>query len=114
MAVTDRSLSTACVAALLLAGPALAQEDSLVSIRNDSVTARLVNADLRLAIQALARYLDRPVVLAQIGEVRVTLETPKPVPREALPDLLRGMLRPYGLALTEERGFYTVGPPPPP
>jgi len=113
MALTRGALPLAGLAALLLARPALAQQDSLVSIRNDSVTARLVNADLRLAIQALARYLDRPVVLAQIGDVRVTLETPKPVPREGLPDLLRGMVRPYGLALTEERGFYTVGPPPP-
>jgi general secretion pathway protein D len=114
MALMRRALRLAGLAALILAGPALAQEDSLVSIRNDSVTARLVNADLRLAIQALARYLDRPVVLAQIGDVRVTLETPKPVPKAGLPDLLRGMLRPYGLALTEERGFYTVGPPPAP
>jgi general secretion pathway protein D len=91
-----------------------AQEDSLVTMRNDSVTARLVNADLRLAIQALSRYLDRPVVLGQMGEVRVTLETPRPLPRAQLPDLLRGMLRAYGLALTEEPGFYTVGAPQPP
>lgn len=114
MALTRRSLAVAALATFLLASQALAQGDSALAIRNDSVSARFVNADLRLVIQALARYLDRPVVLAQIGEVRVTLETPHPVPRDRLPDLLRGMLRPYGLTLTEERDFYTIGPPPPP
>jgi general secretion pathway protein D len=98
--------------AATFAAPAAAQ-DSLVVARNDSISVRLVNADLRLAIQALARYLDRPVVFGPIGDVRVTLETPQPVPKAQLPELLRGMLRPYSLALTEEPGFYTVGAPQP-
>ncbi len=101
-----------CVA-LLLTKAAHAQQDSLVSARNDSVSVRLVNADLRLAIQALARYLDRPVVFGNIGDLRVTLETPQPVPRDRLPDLLRGMLRSYGLALTPQATFYEIGAPPP-
>jgi general secretion pathway protein D len=87
-----------------------AQNDTNVVVRNDSVSARLVNVDLRLAIQALARYLDRPVVFGNIGEVRVTLETPQPVPRAQLPDLLRGLLKTYGLMLAEQAGFFSVEP----
>ncbi len=104
---------TRMAATLVLAcagAPALPAQDSAVVARNDSVTARFVNVDLRLAIQALARYLDRPVMFGNIGEVRVTLETPQPVSRAQLPELLRGLLRSYGLALTEQPEFFTVEP----
>lgn len=112
--MTGRLATAALVAATWLARPALAQEDTLVVLKNDSISARLVNADLRLAIQALARYLDRPVVFGTIGDLRMTLETPQPIPRERLPDLLRAVLQTYGLTLTEETGFYKVGPAAPP
>jgi len=108
--MTRRVMFGLVLAMTAIALPARAQEDSLVTLRNDSVTVRLVNADLRLAIQALARYLDRPVVLAQIGEVRVTIETPQPIPKGQIPGLLRGMLRAYGMELSEDAAFYTVGP----
>jgi len=111
MAMTRRILLTVWLGAASLVRQAAAQDDSLITLRNDSVTVHLVNADLRLAIQALGRYLDRPVVLAQMGEVRVSLETPQPVARDKLPELLRGLLRANGLALTEEPGFYSVGAP---
>lgn len=86
----------------------LAQNDTNTVMGNDSVSVRFANVDLRAAIQALARYLDRPVVFGNIGEVRVTLESPRPVPRAQLPDLLRGLLRTYGMTLTEQPTFYTV------
>jgi len=110
VALTIRSaaLAIACVVASWRG--AWAQNDSGVVTRNDSVSARLVNVDLRLAIQALARYLDRPVVFGNIGEVRVTLETPQPVPRAQLPELLKGLLRTYGLILSEHPGFFSVEP----
>jgi general secretion pathway protein D len=96
------------LALALAAAPGLRAQDSTVTARNDSITARFVNVDLRLAIQALARYLDRPVMFGNIGEVRVTLETPQPVARAQLPELLRGLLRSYGLTLTEQPSFFTV------
>lgn len=109
--MTGRATGLAILLVALLAPPrAAAQVDSLVGARNDSVSARLVNVDLRLAIQTLARYLDRPVLFGNIGDVRVTLETPQPIARAQLPELLRGMLKTYGLALTEQPGFYTVEP----
>ncbi len=96
------------VGLVLLPRAAAAQNDTSVVSRNDSVSVRLVNVDLRLAIQALARYLDRPVVFGNIGEVRVTLETPQPVARTQLPELLRGLLKTYSLTLAEQPGFYSV------
>lgn len=111
-------MRTTVAAAVLLATTlparsALAQGDTLVVERNDSVSVRFVNADLRLAIQAIARYLDRPVMFGNVGEMRITLETPQPVPRQNLAALLRGMLQSYGLQLGEEPGFYLVGGPQP-
>lgn len=94
-----------------------AQGDSLVAVANDSVTVRFTNADLRIAIQAMARYLDRPVIFGNIGEYRVSLETPRPVPIADLPSLLRGLLRSHGLDLIDGAEFYTAStpsPPPPP
>jgi general secretion pathway protein D len=92
-----------------LAASALgAQETPEVTLRNDSVSVRLMNASLRAAVQALARYMDRPVILGQVGDVRVTLETPQPVPRADVRLLLRGMLETQGLMLIEEPTFYTV------
>jgi general secretion pathway protein D len=113
MALTTRTL---LLLGLLATGPAAsmdAQADTLVSVREDSITARLINVDLRLAIQALARHLDRPVVMGPVGELRVTLETPRPIPRSRVLELLRGLIRPYNLTLTEEAAVYLIGPPPP-
>lgn len=110
MALKNRILALAAMMVTVSSHGLLAQNDSNVVARNDSVSARFVNVDLRLAIQALARYLDRPVVFGNIGEVRVTLETPQPVPRAQLPELLRGLLRTYGLALTEQAQFFSVEP----
>lgn len=108
MALTIRSFTLAAACIVTPWYSLQAQNDSGVVSRNDSVSARLVNVDLRLAIQALARYLDRPVVFGNIGEVRVTLETPQPVPRAQLPELLKGLLRTYGLMLSEQPGFFSV------
>lgn len=107
--MTMRLATGILLATLLLGRRGVAQEDTLVVARNDSVSVRLVNADLRLAIQALARYLDRPVMFGNVADLRITLETPQPVPRANLPDLLRGMLHSYGLTLVKEGAFYSVG-----
>lgn len=110
MALNVRIVVLSVALAIACAREARAQNDSGVVARNDSVSARFVNVDLRLAIQALARYLDRPVVFGNIGEVRVTLETPQPVARADLPELLRGLLKTYGLVLNDQPSFYSVEP----
>mgnify|MGYP001216230345 FL=1 len=109
--MTTSSAMLLIVGALRWAAPAAAQPDTLVAVRNDSVTARFVNADLRLVVQALARYLDRPVVFGNFGDYRITLETPRPVPRSGVHDLLRAVLATYGLKLEDGGGHYSIGSP---
>ncbi|MGH7719652.1 MAG: type II secretion system protein GspD [Gemmatimonadaceae bacterium] len=94
--------------ALPLAAHVARAQDSAVVARNDSVTVRLVDVDLRAAIQALARYLDRPVVFGALNGARVTLETPAPVPRAEVAALLRGVLESQNLELVADSGLYRV------
>jgi general secretion pathway protein D len=88
-----------------------------VEVQNDSISIRLVDVDLRLAIQSLARVLDRPVVFGNIGDYRVSFETPQPVSKAVAPKLLEGILQSFGLELRQEGDYYAVGsttPTPPP
>jgi type II secretory pathway component GspD/PulD (secretin) len=105
-----RTSLQAVTAMLLLAGTARAQQDSLVTERGDSVIVRLVDVDLRAAVQALARYVDRPVVFSGAAGSRVTLETPRPVSRRDVARLLRGMLESQGMQLVEDSasGIYRL------
>jgi general secretion pathway protein D len=101
----------ACIALLVASAtsPLGAQErDSTVVATNDSVTIRLVDVDLRAAVQALARFLDRPVVYAGLEGHRVTLETPAPVPRASVLALLRGMLESQNLELVTDSALYRI------
>lgn len=88
-----------------------AQSDTTaaVMLERDSVTVRLVDADLRAAVQALGRYLDRPVVFGgNVPGARVTLETPRPVPRAAVAQLLEGLLESQNLELVSDSALYRV------
>ena len=111
------------LSAVLLTGASMrlaAQRDTAVATLGDSVTVRLVDVDVRTAIQALSRYLDRPVIFGVVGAgQRVTLETPRPVPRIQVVNLLRGVLEAQGLELVADSaaGAYrvqsrVVAPPP--
>ena len=95
-------------ALLLLAAPLPAQDTTTVRERGDSLIVRLVEVDLRAAIQALGRYLPKPVLVGPIQPGRVTLETPGPVPRSSLPTLLRGLVESQGFDLLEDSAFYRV------
>ena len=85
-----------------------AQEPVLAAA--DTVTIRFANADLRAVVQALGRYLPKPVLAAGIPELQVTLETPGAIPRAQVPGLLRGLVETHGLELTEDSAFYRVAP----
>ncbi|MDB4913990.1 MAG: hypothetical protein JWM95_1634 [Gemmatimonadetes bacterium] len=105
-----RSLSLLLLAVLGLPLRAPAQQDSLVSAHGDSVSVRLVDVDLRAAVQALSRYMERPVVFSGAAGTRVTLETPRPVPRRDIPRLLRGLLDAQGMELVDDSvsGIYRL------
>jgi general secretion pathway protein D len=81
-----------------------------VRVANDSVLVRLVEVDIRAAIQALSRYVTKPVLVGSIQSVRVTLETPAPVSRAAIPGILKGLVESQSLEFTEDSTFYRIGP----
>jgi general secretion pathway protein D len=71
----------------------------------------LVDADLRAAVQALGRYLDKPVVFgSNVPGARVTLETPHPVAHADVVQLLEGLLASQNLALVSDSGLYRIEP----
>jgi len=107
-------LANRCLLAamLLSAYPAIrlsAQDTAAVRFANDSLRIRFVEADLRAVIQALGHYLPKPVLVGAIQPVRVSLETPAPVLRGAIPGLLAGLVQSQGLEFVEDSSFFRVG-----
>jgi len=112
--VVNRNLLAALTALTALSAPtARAQDSTSVREAGDSVVIRLVDTDLRAAIQALGRYLPKTVITVNIPQLRVTLEPPGPVERATVPVLLRGMVESYGLQMVEDSAFYRIEPKPP-
>lgn len=76
----------------------------------DSVSIRLVDVELRVAVQALGRYLDRPVLVGAPATAKVTLETPRPVARADVMRLLRGLVEGHNLEFVSDTaaGLYRV------
>ena len=105
-----RAMLGASLALVLGARVVDAQQPEPVVTKGDSVSVKLVDVDLRAAVQALSRYLDRPVVFGGVGGNRVTLETPRPVPSAEVPRLLRGVLESqnYELFADSAAGIYRV------
>jgi general secretion pathway protein D len=102
-----------CVTGLLLFGRNVAAQERSPA-GPDSVHVRFVDADLRTVVQALARYLPKPVMMGTIGGQRVTLESPGPVAQRDVLPLLRGLLESQQLRLTEDSSFFAVEAAPPP
>jgi general secretion pathway protein D len=106
-----RKVSTAAftVMCVSLSRQLHAQEDTTDAAQPDSITIQLVDVDLRHAVQALARYLDHPVVFGELTSSRVTVETPTPVGRSQVVGLLRGLLAGQDYELTlDSTGVYRV------
>lgn len=81
----------------------------------DSVTLRIVNTELRSAVQIIQQYLDKPVIFNGAGGgpgPQVSLELPRPVPRADIPRLLRGLLDSQGYEFVEDTasGTYRARP----
>jgi general secretion pathway protein D len=111
--MTRARSGAACVLLLLLAAaPVRAQDSSGVRLKDDSVQVRLLDVDLRAVVQAVGRYLPKPVVAGGLPAVRVSLETPEPVSRPMLATLLRGLVEAQGLEFREDSSFIRIGPRP--
>jgi general secretion pathway protein D len=100
------------IVALLCAvlGPLRAQDTAAVRFANDSIAVRFVETDIRAVIQAIGRYLPKPVLVGPIQPTRVTLETPGPVDRATLLSLLRGLVQSQNLEFVEDSSFYRIAP----
>ena len=97
--------------ALTFAALSVARGQDTASVRsvNDSIAVRFVDADLRSVIQALARYLPKPLVVGSIPAIRVSVETPGLVDRPTLVRLLRGVVEAQNLEFAEDSTFFRVG-----
>jgi general secretion pathway protein D len=80
--------------------------------QQDSVTIRLVNTELRAAVQVMSQYLDRPVLFNGGAGMLVTFETPQPIPRGSVLRLLRGLLESQNYELVDDSvaGLYRARP----
>jgi len=87
-----------------------AQDTMSVRAASDSVTVRFVETDIRAVIQALGRYLSKPVLVGNIQPVRISLETPTPVHRSAIAGLLRGLVESQNLEFVEDSAFFRIAP----
>lgn len=96
----------------LAARVALAQDTTAVRLTGDSVTVRFIETDLRAVVDAIGHYLPKPVLVGTLAPIHVSLETPAPVARSALPGLLKGLVEAQGLEFTEDSTFYRIGPKP--
>jgi general secretion pathway protein D len=94
--------------AALFATRILAQDTSSVRAVNDSVSVHFVDADLRAIVEAVSRYLVKPVIIGSINPVRASLQTPGPVSRQTLLSLLKGVVETQGLEFTEDSTFYRI------
>jgi general secretion pathway protein D len=92
--------------------PLSAQDTAAVRFINDSVTVRFVETDIRAVIQALGRYLPKPVLVGNVQSVRVSLETPGPVDRPTLLALLKGLVESQNLEFKEDSAFFRIAPRP--
>jgi general secretion pathway protein D len=96
------SAAWACVGA--------AQDPPWLRASGDSVAADFTDADLRVVVQAFGRFLPKPVVASGVPADRISLETPAPLPRTQVLELLRGLIEAHGLEIVEEPAFFRVRP----
>lgn len=94
----------------LLAAPLAAQDTLAVRTHADSVSIRFIDADLRAVVQALGRFMPKPLMVAGLPANRVSLETPAPVARGAVLALLRGLVESQNLSFEEDSAFIRIGP----
>jgi general secretion pathway protein D len=107
-------LTLALAFALVAVAPRVlwAQDSAAVRARGDNVALRFVDTDLRTVVAALARYLPKPVIVANVPPLRVTLETPGPVPPATVATLLKAVAESHGLEFHDEAALYRIVPKP--
>jgi general secretion pathway protein D len=98
------------MATSLQPSPLGAQDTSSVRVRGDSLSVRFVDVDLRAVIQTLSAYLAKPLLAGPIPQVKVSVQSPVPIPRSGVPQLLKGLVEAQNLDFLEDSAFYRVAP----
>lgn len=104
--MNPRTIRTALLGGVLLVCATAA--GGQVQEAGAGVTLDFVEADARAVVQALARYLDRPVVYGQVAGARITMQSPRPVARGDILALLRPALAAHNLELAEEGSTFVL------
>src|SRR6266704_166604 len=99
-------------ASCLAPARASAQDTTALRLVNDSLSVRFVATDIRAVIQALGRYLPKPVLVGNLTAAPVTLETPAPIPRAGVMGLLKGLVESQGFGFTEDSAFFRISTAP--
>jgi general secretion pathway protein D len=99
------------LAFLVHGGSRLAGQDTAsVRLKDDSVHIRFVETDLRAAIRSVGTLLDRPIVVGELPPLKLSFETPVPIPRSRVASLLRALVESQGLELLTDSLMYRVAP----
>ena len=107
------------VPALFAQAASVRAATAAVAPREDSVSVRFANTDLRTAVQLMSQYLDRPLLFSGQGTGPVTMDTPRPIRRGEVINLLRGILDSQNFELVADTAAHlyrarprAVAPPP--
>ena len=87
-----------------------AQDTVGVKPAGDSVRIRFIETDLRAVVRSLATLLDKPVVMNDVPGVKISFDTPVPVPKSHIVAVMRGLLQGQGFELVEDSVLYRVTP----
>ena len=83
------------------------------SDRPDSVRLQFTNTDMVAAVQAIGRFLTKPILAQDLADRRVGyFETPRPVAVSELPAILAGLAETHGLHFVEDSSFYRISAAP--
>lgn len=93
---------------LLVPAAAVAQGNGVTMTGDSVIDVRFVDVELPVVIRSLGRYLDRPVFLSDVPDLRVSFETPRPIEARDVIDILHGLLDTHGLVVDSADAFYRV------
>jgi general secretion pathway protein D len=97
-------LDVLLIAIVILGSPLSTVSAQAHALQPDTVSIHLIDVDVRTAIEALAQYLDRPVVFGPIGNSKVTLQTPHAIRVAEVLPLLKATLQGANLELAADSG----------
>jgi general secretion pathway protein D len=87
------------------------QDTLSVQVVRDSVMIRFIETDFRSVIQALGRYLPKPVLVGAVEQRTITIETPVPIANSRVTQFIRSLVESQGFVFLEDSMMYRVEQP---